>query len=669
MTIETKEYAQLAAYVYAVTPKNVLEKPPGWEQLELIPDQGDGFSAGVFRRIGTTEIVIAYTGTNANKLTDTQYANLPATLGTPSSQVLKAMLLYERIKNNPLYGDNITFTGHSLGGGLAGLMAVYFNKTATTFDAAPFEKSALNTNIFGINTLNYYKDELARNGYVDTAFNQYNDGSFLFPTPSTFATREANVTGYHLQGEFLNVTRSSFNTIYGGAENEIKTGPTALSAFQLHSMVLLSATQWSSDFASVIQSNPSLLNMVFDKSLYFKDDETDTEKNFLNFALNSEVKAVQTGGQGILYHFSNDMFKLGASLEGLNQAAQNAIIAQGIEWYYWQSNNYCGQEFFTQSGNLLQYTTAQGAGLDGALNKANLYTSSWLATLNSAYGLAYMPIIKTDYEQWNVNGGVNAVTATAKNIDKTQIYIGQAGSDTFKGGNKDDVFFAGGGADTLAGGLGNDSLYGGDGEDTYVFTGTFGNDIIIDSDGKGKIQFDQNKLSGGTRPGGSSAAYVSQDGQYSYVWTGGDLLINGVITVKDFKNKDLGIYLDVAEDPANPATPPVYDPDRSRRLVRLDPLALDLNGDGKINTISSTLSQSYFDFNHDGIAERSGWIALGDGLLTLDENGNNVVDGLDELFGSMQHGVCNMWTGLASCLFTQLSHPKSARIKQELAIF
>lgn len=66
MTTETKEYAQLAAFVYKTTDANKLEVPLGWAQLDLIPDLSDGFSAGVFRRIGTTEIVIAYTGTNAN---------------------------------------------------------------------------------------------------------------------------------------------------------------------------------------------------------------------------------------------------------------------------------------------------------------------------------------------------------------------------------------------------------------------------------------------------------------------------------------------------------------------------------------------------------------------------------------------------------------------------
>ena len=123
MNIDIKEYAQLAAGVYATTPNNVLENPSGWTPDQLIKDQFDGFSAGVFKK--GNDIVIAYTGTNTDKLTDTQATDAPAALGFFSTQVLKAMkLCIETRIANPT--ASITLTGHSLGGGLASLMAVYF---------------------------------------------------------------------------------------------------------------------------------------------------------------------------------------------------------------------------------------------------------------------------------------------------------------------------------------------------------------------------------------------------------------------------------------------------------------------------------------------------------------------------------------------------------------
>ena len=163
MNIDINEYAQLAARVYATTPNNVLENPSGWTPDQLIKDQSDGFSAGVFKK--GNDIVIAYTGTNADKLTDILAANVPAALGFYSSQVLKVMKLYiETRLANPT--ASITFTGHSLGGGLASLMAVYFGKPATTFDAAPFQASAVKPGL-----LTDYKNALARLNLSDPDFN------------------------------------------------------------------------------------------------------------------------------------------------------------------------------------------------------------------------------------------------------------------------------------------------------------------------------------------------------------------------------------------------------------------------------------------------------------------------------------------------------------------
>jgi hypothetical protein len=52
------------------------------------------------------------------------------------------------------------------------------------------------------------------------------------------------------------------------------------------------------------------------------------------------------------------------------------------------------------------------------------------------------------------------------------------------------VLVSGAGADTLNGGMGNDVLFGGDGQDLYQFTGTWGKDLIADTDRSGSIQID-----------------------------------------------------------------------------------------------------------------------------------------------------------------------------------
>ena len=65
-----------------------------------------------------------------------------------------------------------------------------------------------------------------------------------------------------------------------------------------------------------------------------------------------------------------------------------------------------------------------------------------------------------------------------------------------------------------------------------------------------------------------------------------------------------------------------------------DPLILDFSTavTGVSLTALST-SNVYFDLNNDGFAERTAWIGPDSGLLTLDHNGNGLVDNGSELFG------------------------------------
>ena len=64
---------------------------------------------------------------------------------------------------------------------------------------------------------------------------------------------------------------------------------------------------------------------------------------------------------------------------------------------------------------------------------------------------------------------------------------------------------------------------------------------------------------------------------------------------------------------------------------RIDPLALDLDGDGIETT--DVKNGTYFDLDNSGFAEKSAWIKSDDGILVLDRNGNGKIDGGKELFG------------------------------------
>ncbi|WP_261747853.1 calcium-binding protein [Pseudomonas citronellolis] len=66
-------------------------------------------------------------------------------------------------------------------------------------------------------------------------------------------------------------------------------------------------------------------------------------------------------------------------------------------------------------------------------------------------------------------------------------------------------------------------------------------------------------------------------------------------------------------------------------VQRIDPLALDLDGDG-LETLSIG-SGVKFDFDGDGIKTGTGWVDRDDGFLVWDRNGNGQIDNGGELFG------------------------------------
>ena len=65
--------------------------------------------------------------------------------------------------------------------------------------------------------------------------------------------------------------------------------------------------------------------------------------------------------------------------------------------------------------------------------------------------------------------------------------------------------------------------------------------------------------------------------------------------------------------------------------VKIDPLLIDLDGDGIETT---TVSRgTYFDHQSDGFAEASAWVGEDDGILAFDKNNNGFIDNGNEIFG------------------------------------
>ena len=71
--------------------------------------------------------------------------------------------------------------------------------------------------------------------------------------------------------------------------------------------------------------------------------------------------------------------------------------------------------------------------------------------------------------------------------------------------------------------------------------------------------------------------------------------------------------------------------DGKYRIV--DPLVLDLDGDGIETVGTNRYSGALFDHNKDGIRVATGWVGADDGLLVIDRNGDALINNGNELFG------------------------------------
>lgn len=111
--------------------------PPNLQYLDDFHDEFTGTSGTAFLDKDSGEVIIAYTGTNPN-------ADIATDVATDVGGIImafgyhydEAFKFYERIRQR--YGDNITLTGHSLGGNIAQRVALEYNAPRTVvYNAAP----------------------------------------------------------------------------------------------------------------------------------------------------------------------------------------------------------------------------------------------------------------------------------------------------------------------------------------------------------------------------------------------------------------------------------------------------------------------------------------------------------------------------------------------------
>ena len=559
---QTTIYSLLAAVPYEdarLSSKNFAPIPEDWVPLEPFnrsrsgPNAtwlADGFSARVF--VGPTgQIVIAYAGTEfrvgeAGFVNDFVSGNIPLASGFYGAQAFEAAKLYIEVRNAFGATADITFTGHSLGGGLAGLMGVLFDRPATVFAPAPFELSAtdLSPALFSV------RARLNDIGYSDVKLNDYR----YF---RDFASRESRVASYAIRGEILESIPAIVPRIEGNRTALLDGVYSALGGGDRHSIDLHAALLLSPSFLSLAESLPELLPVLFDKNQY-GFEVLARAPSILMRLIRNEVGLFDRQGNLIsapnqlLTKFSTDVNQVvGVDSGMLDSPLRQALVAAAAERYY-ISESASASNFFSSYGNGIHF---QLSGLGDQFS--NLKSPRLLADLiseNEAVEFGIPEAVQTALraQAWHVHASNAAMTWTdAEGLNDAalggggadildggagrDLLVGGAGGDNLKGGTGNDKLFGDSGDDTLDGGAGSDELYGGSGSDTYdLKLGELG-DVIIDIDGNGKIIISGTQLIGGKKI--ADGYWVSADARWTYTLTStGDLKITSANNVGDFIN-------------------------------------------------------------------------------------------------------------------------------------
>ena len=491
MTVSDIDYALMAGAAYFSTRDQVNRLPfpsgNGWQRLDpsrsldRAQDDATGFEAAAF--VKGNEVVISFAGTYPKSTAD--WANNAILFaGGLSLQLIQAALYYQKIKE--VYQTaTISFTGHSLGGGLAALMGVFFDKKAVTFDAAPFRAAASSTNQFGL------VGALSAASYSDSDLNSYVTSGGAPGVPNIIIPREYRVSQVSVFGEALSYTSTmrigypwNNRFIYSGAS----WGDPAVQAISEHSDALLIALEQSPAFLEASRKMPFLVPDLFSDSLFSKDTDS-INPDLLTHLIRYEfgVPGVANSDKGLLTKFAADA-KLVAGFADADNSLKQGLMQLAMQSYYGTVVS-TGKTFFDAVGGGVRFDLSGDIG-DGpiALNdlKGHAKLLAWIFGNTSADAAqAITDYLATGRRMTLTLGNSAAAAAPSDNI--ADFMLSGVNGGWLAGGDGNDLLVGRNGQDALTGGKGDDTLIGGNGIDSYLYKIGDGNDTIIDADKKGRI--------------------------------------------------------------------------------------------------------------------------------------------------------------------------------------
>ncbi len=481
------EYALFAGLAYQVTRPliNQFPIPQGWLEFAHVPKNPDypmfteasGFEAVSFQNSANPkEIVISFAGTYDKDYLGDWAADAGLATGFGSVQLLQAAEYYLQVKAqvmalNP--NATITLTGHSLGGGLAALIGVFFGVQATTFDQAPFANSAQANSFW--NPLTLYTPNVAGDLKDDLLLRHYTENDLAGLT-NFLQLRAAMAYGgipninlinnIRVDGEFLSSTFpfSEYSTIGTTPPANVLThGPTDISGGDLHAQALLTAFLQSDQSAAAsgqtlreaTKKLTGLLGMMFDKNLFaYRTDDPDN-RNLLDHLIRHEFGNAPgvTTADHMLNRFTTDLWKIAqdGGLTMANNDLTKALTAFAMQAYYFNRPDSNATLFDAETGGIHFDRMDVADTLDGNIGAKGytMYFTKYLATLpanDRNLIVAQLPNLL----DWYIQAGKQAMTATAGT--QRAFMLGGSGNDTLTGGSQADVLVGNGGKDILTGG-------------------------------------------------------------------------------------------------------------------------------------------------------------------------------------------------------------------------
>ncbi len=151
-------------------------------------------------------------------------------------------------------------------------------------------------------------------------------------------------------------------------------------------------------------------------------------------------------------------------------------------------------------------------------------------------------------------------------------------------------------------------------------------------------------LTDGWRPGAGEMANYNLSGQINNatsIWNqaGYDLYNDTVGSFDAFATSALGRINNYVMDATN--------------LLNIDPLVLDLNGNG-VELKSYQDANVLFNMDADDYKEQTGWVGASDGFLVLDKNGDGVINDVSEMFS--EYFTSGAKNGLAALATMDSNH-------------